>query len=253
MRNSAFIDASNLFYGDEKSLGWKMDYQKPLVYLKDKCKIVRSKRKTIALTVTPEANLVIRAPFKTPLNYINELIEKNLSWINKKIQEIKSRPPVAAKNFIDGENFLYLGDTYKLKIVDKAKKLFSFEDEFILDKNYQPIARNLFINWYKKEAKKVISQRVRFYSKITGLKYKKIRITNANSRWGSCSAKSNLNFTWRLIMAPLLVIDYVVIHELVHLEQRNHSQKFWQKVKTILPDYKTSNKWLKNNGYLLKI
>jgi len=216
-------------------------------------RVIRSKRKSIALVVTPEANLVIRAPMKVSLDYINELVGKNLRWIDRKIQEVKSKPRILAKNFIDGEKFLYLGKPYPLRITDGRKLPFSFENEFVMDRIYQSIARKLFIDWYKKEAKKVISKRVRFYSKLTSLKYKKIRITNANSRWGSCSAKSNLNFTWRLIMAPLLVIDYVVIHELVHLEHRNHSCRFWQKVKTILPDYETSKKWLKHNRYLLKI
>jgi len=216
-------------------------------------RVIRSKRKSIALVVTPEANLVIRAPMKVSLDYINELVGKNLRWIDRKIQEVKSKPRILAKNFIDGEKFLYLGKPYPLRITDGRKLPFSFENEFVMDRIYQSIARKLFIDWYKKEAKKVISKRVRFYSKLTSLKYKKIRITNANSRWGSCSAKSNLNFTWRLIMAPLLVIDYVVIHELVQLEHLNHSCRFWQKVKTILPDYETSKKWLKHNRYLLKI
>ena len=216
-------------------------------------RVIRSKRKSIALVVTPEANLVIRAPMKVSLDYINELVGKNLRWIDRKIQEVKSKPRILAKNFIDGEKFLYLGKPYPLRITDGRKLPFSFENEFVMDRIYQSIARKLFIDWYKKEAKKVISKRVRLYSKLTSLKYKKICITNANSRWGSCSAKGNLNLTWRLIMASLSVIDYVVIHELAHLEYRNHSRRFWQKVKAILPDYETSKKWLKHNGYILKI
>jgi len=216
-------------------------------------RVIRSKRKSIALVVTPEANLVIRAPMKVSLDYINELVGKNLRWIDRKIQEVKSKPRILAKNFIDGEKFLYLGKPYPLRITDGRKLPFSFENEFVMDRIYQSIARKLFIDWYKKEAKKVISKRVRLYSKLTSLKYKKICITNANSRWGSCSAKGNLNLTWRLIMASLSVIDYVVIHELAHLEYRNHSRRFWQKVKAILPDYETSKKWLKHNGYILRI
>jgi len=216
-------------------------------------RVIRSKRKSIALVVTPEANLVIRAPMKVSLDYINELVGKNLRWIDRKIQEVKSKPRILAKNFIDGEKFLYLGKPYPLRITDGRKLPFSFENEFVMDRIYQSIARKLFIDWYKKEAKKVISKRVRLYSKLTSLKYKKICITNANSRWGSCSAKGNLNLTWRLIMASLSVIYYVVIHELAHLEYRNHSRRFWQKVKAILPDYETSKKWLKHNGYILKI
>ena len=196
---------------------------------------------------------MVRAPERASTDCINQTIETNLKWINKKIQEIRSKPQAAEKKFVNGENFLYLGNYYKLKIIDNRGLPFAFENEFFLNRRYQSNAKNLFVDWYKKKAKKIILQRVSFYSKQTGLKCKKIRITNAKSRWGSCSAKNNLNFAWRLIMAPLLVIDYVVVHELAHSEHKNHSQKFWEKVNKLFPEFKTAKKWLKQNGYLLKI
>ncbi len=91
------------------------------------------------------------------------------------------------------------------------------------------------------------------YSEMTGLIHRSIKITSAKKRFGSCSPNGSLNFSWRLMMAPLNIIDYVVVHELVHIEERNHSKNFWNKVRIILPDYKQSEKWLKDNSQLLTI
>ncbi|MBE3127600.1 MAG: M48 family metallopeptidase, partial [Candidatus Atribacteria bacterium] len=113
--------------------------------------------------------------------------------------------------------------------------------------------KNIFIIWYKRRAYETISRRVRLYAQKRGFKYNKINITNARKRWGSCSHQGNLSFTWRLTMAPLPIIDSVVVHELVHLELKNHSKAFWNKVGILDPEYKEHKEWLKNNGYLLRL
>ncbi|MBC8489925.1 MAG: M48 family metallopeptidase [Bacteroidetes bacterium] len=107
--------------------------------------------------------------------------------------------------------------------------------------------------WYKLQLLKTITERVCMYSEMTGLIHRSIKITSAKKRFGSCSPNGSLNFSWRLMMAPLNIIDYVVVHELVHIEERNHSKNFWNKVRIILPDYKQSEKWLKDNSQLLTI
>jgi len=106
-------------------------------------------------------------------------------------------------------------------------------------------------NWYRAQALDHITQRVGYWAQITGLKYRSIRINSATTRWGSCGYKDGLNFTWRLIMAPARVVDYVVIHELMHLKQKNHSKKFWAEVAKVMPNYKEDERWLKANGHLL--
>jgi len=103
----------------------------------------------------------------------------------------------------------------------------------------------------KRRAQEIIPQRVELYSQQTGIKYSKIRISNARKRWGSCSAKGNLNFSWRLSLAPLEVIDYVVVHELAHIVHKNHSRKFWKLVSEIYPQFKLCRKWLRDKGRLL--
>lgn len=104
---------------------------------------------------------------------------------------------------------------------------------------------------YKAEAKKIIIPRVAEFAEKYWFKYNNIRITSAQTRWGSCTSKKNLNFTYRLVLAPEKVRDYVIVHELCHLRQMNHSQKFWKEVEAIMPDYKQQEKWLKDNWAMI--
>ncbi|MBA3061417.1 M48 family metallopeptidase [bacterium] len=129
----------------------------------------------------------------------------------------------------------------------------NFENGFYLSKKCLPKAKDFFIDWYKKRAYGKIFQRVEWYAQERGLNYNKINITNAQKTWGSCSYQGNLNFAWRLIMAPLPIIDSVVIHGLVHLDEKNHSKAFWNKVKMLNPEYKKHRDWLEKNGYLLRL
>ncbi len=109
------------------------------------------------------------------------------------------------------------------------------------------------VEWYRKQARQLITARVKHYADLLGLNVNKIRISNARKRWGSCSAKNNLSFTWRLILAPLEIIDYVVIHELMHIFEKNHSRRFWARVEEFYPDYRKIRKWLKQNSQLLRV
>lgn len=216
--------------------------------------IIRTKRKTIALQITDEATLIVKAPIGMDEERIRDFVIKHADWIERKRKEVLMRDPkFVKKEFVNGEGFLYLGRYYKLNIVDKQDEPLVFENGFFLLRNYVPVAKKLFIDWYKKRAYEKISERVNWYAKMCGFEYNKVNITDANKRWGSCSSKRNLNFSWRLIMAPLPVIDYVVVHELVHLEERGHSKAFWGKVKVIIPEYEKHINWLKENGHLLRL
>jgi len=214
--------------------------------------IVRTKRKTLALQVKDDATLVIRAPLNMSEKAILSFIEKHKSWIVKKKQVIKSKI-ISPKKYIDGEEFFYLGKSYKLFIVVDQKEDLKLDKYFILSKSVLYKAKDVFIRWYKKTAFKYISERVLLYSQKIDVKYNKVKISNAKKRWGSCSIKGNLNFSWFLIMAPFDIVDYVIVHELVHLIEKNHKKTFWNKVKQFMPSYREYEKWLKNNGYKLKI
>lgn len=217
-------------------------------------KVIRSKRKTISLQVSDDATLIVRAPFEVSEKIINRVILKHSNWIKKKKKEIQLRDiKFSKKEFVNGEGFLYLGNYYRLRLVENQKTPLNFENEFFLSKEYLAQAKDVFIDWYRERAYEKISERVKWYAQKRGFKYNKINITNAQKRWGSCSCLNNLNFSWRLIMAPLSVIDYVVVHELVHLVEKNHSRAFWNKVKMLMTDYKKHQEWLKKNGHLLRL
>ncbi|MEA1940143.1 MAG: SprT family zinc-dependent metalloprotease [Candidatus Caldatribacteriota bacterium] len=217
-------------------------------------KIIRSNRKTIALQVCDDTNLIVRAPFKVSEEIIDRVILKHINWIEKKKKEMQLRDMrFPKKKYVNGEGFLYLGNYYRLRLVENQEVPLNFENGFILSKKYLSQAKDIFIGWYKKKAYEKISERVEWYAQKRGLIYNKIKITSAQKRWGSCSCRNNLNFPWRLIMAPLPVVDYVIIHELVHFGEKNHSRRFWNKVKMLMPNYKEHQNWLKKNGHLLRL
>lgn len=200
-------------------------------------KIIRSKRKTISLQVSDEATLIVRAPFKVSEEIINRVILKHGNWIEKKKKEMQLRDiKFSKKEFVNGEGFLYLGNYYRLRLVENQETPLNFENGFYLSKEYLAHAGEIFIDWYRERAYEIISERVKWYAQKRGFKYNKINITNAQKRWGSCSHLGNLNFSWRLIMAPLPVIDYVIVHELLHLCEKNHSKAFWNKVKILITE-----------------
>lgn len=217
-------------------------------------KIIRSKRKTIALVVTQDATLVVRAPIKTSATSIRQLVQKKRDWIRKKQESFQKRSrKFVPKEFVNGEGFWYLGKEYRLEIVENQKHPVVLEHTLKITREFLPGARKCLIAWYKKQSLEKISQRVQWYAKQAGLSYDSVRITDAQKRWGSCGRKGSLNFSWRLVMAPMKIMDYVVVHEMVHLEEKNHSPKYWNKVRVILPDYRERQEWLKENGRLLQL
>lgn len=216
-------------------------------------KLIRSKRRTIALAVTADASLIVRAPMNTSESYIERLVSSKVEWIRQAVARVSSRPKPVVHEYIEGEGFLYLGKSYKLRIAKKAAEKLEFKAAFILSAKERKNARELLVSWYKQEAKKQITERLDSYARRSGLTYGAIRITTANRRWGSCSTSGNLNFSWRLMMAPLWVVDYVVVHELAHLEHKNHSLPFWSRVKVMYPGYEKARLWLKQNEGTLNI
>ncbi|MDD2807472.1 MAG: SprT family zinc-dependent metalloprotease [Patescibacteria group bacterium] len=213
--------------------------------------LIRSKRKTVALVIDPDATLTVRAPLRMPVFMIEAIVNSKRQWINRSFEKVKARPTAKIKQFIPDEKFLYLGTEYNLNFTTLKNKYF-FDHGFYLSYSLRDKAKTIFESWYKKQAKIIITQRVEFYATQNNLRYKKIRISTAQKRWGSCRDK-NLNFNWRLIMAPVNIIDYVVVHELAHLEFKNHSQTFWDQVELVYPPALAARQWLKQYGQLLKI
>jgi len=216
-------------------------------------KIIRSRRRTIALEVTPAATLVVRAPLRAPAAFIDDMIRQKNAWILRKMDEMKQRPASPCHEYAEGELFLFLGRSYPLHIVDGGSMTIERSDRLYVSRMILPDIRKLLKRWYIEEARKEIHARCMWFSLKTGHVPATVSITDARQRWGSCTYKRGLNFSWRLIQAPPEIVDYVVVHELVHISQPDHSKQFWAKVQKILPDYKQRRKWLHDNEQLLRI
>ncbi len=173
--------------------------------------IIRSKRKTVSVEITRKAEIIVRVPLRMSKHDIERFLSGKSNWIEKTLEKVKI-----------GNESTYLPPLTK--------------DELSL---------------ITKRAKEYISSRVSFFADSMGISYGRVCIRHQKTRWGSCSAKGNLNFNCLLMLCPLDVIDYVVIHELCHIKHLNHSKNFWNEVERYLPDYKTHKKWLKDNGHTL--
>lgn len=217
-------------------------------------RLIRSRRKTIALIVRPDGSLEVRAPQGLAESRIREFVESHADWVRKQKARASEFTLPLPKQFSEGEKFPYLGKEYPLKIVPRQRQALMFDGkEFRLAKTALPKAREAFIRWYKAQAAKVLSERIPAQAAAHGYKYGSIRVSSARTRWGSCSTRGTLSFTYRLIMAPSSVVDYVVLHELVHLKIKNHSKVFWAQVGNLMPDYKKHVNWLKKNGKFLTL
>ena len=212
------------------------------------------RRKTISLQIRNETEVVISAPYFTPAKEINRFVEEKQNWINKIIQRqkedaLKSR----SKEYETDEQFLYLGRSYPLEVFFEpfeSTGVFFWNEHFYLNaRGNKDLRKHYFVSWYKKKAYDFILQRVDFFSGMLKLQHGNITITSAEKRWGSCSEDNNLTFSFRLIMAPPDIIDYVIVHELIHIKEKNHSPKFWKQVEAVMPEYKTHRCWLKDNHH----
>jgi predicted metal-dependent hydrolase len=216
-------------------------------------KIIRSRRRSIALVITPDGHLIVRAPLKASVSLINTFVKEKHSWIQKKFKEIKQRPAATVHEYVEGETFFYLGRVYPLHIVESGNNPIERTDRLCVCRTLLPDIRHRLKCWYMQEAQREIHARCMWFSMTTGYTPESIRITDARQRWGSCTSTGGLNFSWRLIQAPLEIVDYVIVHELVHLRQPDHSKKFWSKVEEIMPDYERRREWLRENERLLRI
>ena len=176
-----------------------------------KVTVIRSNRKTVAIQVNSDRSVTVRAPRSASEKDIEEILKKKKAWISKHIEKIK-----------------------------ETKERFEAEPT-------EKLTREKVIA-LAEEALKVIPERVDYFAKVIGVTYGKITVRNQKTRWGSCSSKGNLNFNCLLMLAPPEVLDYVVVHELCHRKQMNHSKAFWAEVEKVLPDYKEVRKWLKEEG-----
>ncbi len=213
-----------------------------------KIAIVTSSRRSIALHILPDGSLQVRAPYRMPQSLIDRFLSENEDWIEKNVAKVK----VQLKDKRADDEYLYLGKTVKLKPgnfieISVAGGHLQFPESLIFRKDKEITA------WYIMQAKKVIAQQTNKYAIEMKTSYKEITFSDTKSQWGRCTRDNRLQFSWRLIMAPLLTLNYVVIHELAHTLEKNHTQLFWMKVRNFNPSYRQQIKWLKDHGSSLKV
>jgi predicted metal-dependent hydrolase len=213
----------------------------------------RKRRKTLSLQISRAAEIVVSAPYFTPGREINRFVQEKQGWIDKTIQKHnRARHLNKEKEYISGEYFYYLGESFPLEVFFEPKErtgLVFWNKRFHLNApEDRDMKKYFFFLWYKKKAFEYISGRVDLYCHKFNLKAHSVRITSAQKRWGSCSEDNNLTFSFRLIMAPPEIIDYVIVHEIMHIKEKSHAARFWKLVEEVMPEYKTHRRWLKECG-----
>ncbi len=212
-------------------------------------KLIRSKRRTLCIEILNDFTLLVRAPLRLDTKRIEQFIIQKKHILLDRIKKLQNSPRRSvAKQYIDGEEFLYLGNKYPLKMSHDSVIPLSLSDSFYLSPKVGHKAKSVFKAWYKRNAFSFFHERSLSHCRMMGLRFERLRVNDAGTRWGSCSNKGNLNLNMRLLMAPIEIIDYVIIHELAHLKHKNHSKHFWDHVGQFCPDYKAKRKWLRVNG-----
>ena len=233
----------------------KITYGKRKIHFK----IQRGRRKkTVAIHIQPNIAVVVLTPQLMETETIRDIVRKRAKWIIEKQEKLKKiRSGLSKKDFVSGETFPYLGRQYRLKVMksispeDKCKllngRLQVQIDNKLKGKAVKKAIRDKLVEWYMARAQEKINERINRYSAQTGKWPKKVIIKNQEKRWGSCSHSGIVRFNWKAVMAPIVVFDYIIVHELSHLLYPNHSEKFWRKVESIIPDFKKHRNWLKDN------
>ena len=213
-------------------------------------KIIRSKRKTLSLTINENAELIVRAPKRLSIEKIQDFINEKENWINRKKRLIENQIKDVTSNH---NKLLYLGNLFPINLEQNSSKELFFTGEEFIANSIEPDSLSLSIKkWYKNKFKEIALPRVAYFANKHNLMVNQVRIKNQKTMWGSCSSKNNINLNYLLLMAPMGVIDYVIVHELVHTIHRNHSTDFWDSVESIMPEFQEHKRWLKKNGYKLR-
>jgi hypothetical protein len=213
----------------------------------------RKRRKTISLNISKANEIIISAPYFTPVREINSFVHQKQDWIEKTIKkQARARHSRREKEFVTGEEYYYLGESYPLETFCEPQEkqgLLLWNHRFYLNApEDKEIRKNYFVIWYKQKALEYISERVNIFQKQFNLLARGVRISSARQRWGSCSPENKLAFSFRLMMMPPEVIDYVIVHELMHIREKSHSKRFWRLVAAAMPQYKAYQQNLKKYG-----
>ena len=214
-----------------------------------------SKRKKLTITVERDRSVVVHAPEFTSEETIRKVVESKRQWIYEKTQHAQKydkRPHPPGKELVNGESALYLGREYQIEIISIDSTEIHLEQRFLIPASLAGERRRVLRNWYINRAKERILPKVKSLAATLGVNFASAKIVDNRFRWGSCTPKDNVNLNWRLIKAPMFVIDYVIVHELAHLIEANHTPRFWNIVRTHAPTMEKARSWLKEHGQILE-
>lgn len=216
--------------------------------------VIRTNRRKSADIRVEEGAVTVVVPANTPAERIDDLLTAKRRWIKEKIALHQEMAPASSKRYVSGEAFSYLGRNYRLKVEKgpfaPVKLVQGRLVVSVPQGSQQPhMIRNALVRWYKRQAELKLKEKAARWAPQVGVEPTGVAIKTFKSRWGSCTAKGELQFNWQIMMAPNRMVDYVVVHELCHLIRHDHSPEFWGQVGRILPDYEQSRDWLKRNGH----
>lgn len=209
-----------------------------------KVKIIKSARKSMSLTIDNNANLVARVPYNYDKQKLNNFINEKSNWIVKHIKQVEeSNQKHKQFELANGVKIVLFEHDYIIKITKTSHAKMIGDIIVLPDEN----SKEFLIALLKKYAKKHLTSRVQQLASLYGFSYLNIKVGGAKTVWGSCSSNNSLNFTYKLLFTPNIVVDYIIIHELSHTKVKNHSKKFYQTVANCMPNYKQAEQWLKQN------
>lgn len=213
------------------------------------------KRRKLTITVERDRSVVVHAPAGMSEDKIRDVVESKRQWIYVKKghpQKYHALPHPPGKEMVSGESTLYLGRQYRIEVVKSGVSEVRFAQRFFIPAIQGEKRVEALREWFIGKAKEKIVPRVRIHARALGVDISAIKIVDNRFRWGSCTLNDNVNLNWRLIKAPMFVIDYVIVHELAHLIEANHTPSFWNVVRAQAPTMEKAKVWLKENGQLLE-
>ena len=216
-------------------------------------------RKTMSIEVEPSGEVNVISPLGVTENIILDKVKSKANWIVQKQYEVQSiNINKINREAVNGESYLYLGRNYSLQIEDGNTKDINvklFRGKFIISTytRDQDKIKSALEKWYREKTLLRVKERVKYFKQYFNVEPKEIKVKEQKKRWASCTSNNELLFNWRCSMAPANILDYIVVHEMVHMIYKDHSQDFWNKVAAIMPDYESRRLWLRDNGIKLDI
>jgi predicted metal-dependent hydrolase len=213
------------------------------------------KRRKVTIVVERDRTVVVHAPVGTSDEAVRRVVDAKRHWIIEKIrhpQKYQELPHPPGKELVNGESALYLGRQYRIELVDDQHGGVQFSQRFLVPSTKASERKHALREWYIAQATEKILPRVTRFARSLGVEFKRTRIVDNRYRWGSCTVNDSVDFNWRLIKAPAFVIDYVIVHELAHLIEANHTPRFWNVVRAQVPKAEQARTWLREHGQLLE-